>query len=643
MKARISILVALSLALAANAPCQGAQDKSTEFNPKLSQYAKTLGGVGSASYDEADVAEKRTFTSAISVNLSAKSVKSGNGASLKLNTEGVKVRDGVIISLTEYGISVNAETSDLISYELSGKLEGTLSLDSDADYQLYLNGVTIQAKDGPALKLRSTKRAFITLASGSVNIMSDAAERAEDLDMKAALYAKGRVILSGKGSLVINAAYKHGLSSSDLVRVRSGTVSINVSARDGIRTDNGFIMDDGQLTIVGTGTTVDDESKGIKVDGTEKSPGLGYVVINGGQIVIDTIGKAISAGWDIDEDADTADTADDPHPDLIVNNGVILITTTGTPYERTDAAGNAVSCSPEGLEAKSDLIINGGYIDIKSTDDCLNAGKSIVINDGLISAVSSTNDAIDSNGSLTIAGGLIVAVGGRGMEGPFDCDTNSFAVTGGIFVGVGGTTSQPSVSACEQNVLVAAGAAKGTSLAIKAEDGSIVLGYLFPTSAATLVASSPELQSGVEYSILTGGAASGGDVFNGLSTGLTSYSGGKAVQTFTPASALTRTGGQIFTMGPGGAGDFGGGRRGAFNPRDGGAFEPGDDAGFGPRGDLGQRPDDQAFRQRENMIPPDGWTPPDGFTPPEDWEAPNGQNPPSAWKETQENKTAADE
>ena len=33
----------------------------------------------------------------------------------------------------------------------------------------------------------------------------------------------------------------------------------------------------------GTNTTVDEESKGIKVEGTESSPAKGYIVINGGR------------------------------------------------------------------------------------------------------------------------------------------------------------------------------------------------------------------------------------------------------------------------------------------------------------------------------------------------------------------------
>ena len=47
---------------------------------------------------------------------------------------------------------------------------------------------------------------------------------------------------------------------------------------------------------------------------------------------------AITAAWDIDDDATTAVTSDDPDPYVEINNGVIDITTTGTPYETATAS-----------------------------------------------------------------------------------------------------------------------------------------------------------------------------------------------------------------------------------------------------------------------------------------------------------------
>ncbi|MBR4426512.1 MAG: carbohydrate-binding domain-containing protein, partial [Spirochaetales bacterium] len=114
--------------------------------------------------------------------------------------------------------------------------------------------------------------------------------------------------------------------------------------------------------------------------------------INGGSISIQSVGKAITAGWKLSEDAETEDTSDDPIPNVYINGGYILIITTGTPYEDSDDE----SLSPEGIEAKNELYINGGYIELHTTDDCLNAGKAVIINGGYVYAIASDNDSIDS-------------------------------------------------------------------------------------------------------------------------------------------------------------------------------------------------------------------------------------------------------
>ena len=206
-------------------------------------------------------------------------------------------------------------------------------------------------------------------------------------------------------------------------------------------------------------------------------------MINGGYIDITSVAKGITAGWDIDEDAETSSTSDDPSPYVEINNGVITITTTGTPYEYV-SAGTTVSCSPEGIEGKSDLTINSGYLTINTTDDALNAGEAIVINGGYIYCVSSDNDAIDANGTLTIAGGVIVAIGASVPEGAFDCDQNTFAIKGGTFVGIGGALSTPTASACSQNAVILGSVTKGLTLALQADD-TVPFAFTIPQSYET--------------------------------------------------------------------------------------------------------------------------------------------------------------
>lgn len=517
-----------------------------------STYADSV-AVTASTYKTADVVNNTTFSYIIDIDFTANTAKlSTASTALAITTDGVTPltvgSTNVIIARTTNGITVTSTVDAAIRYNLSGTLSGTFIVSSSSEsshpYQLYLNGVTINATAGPAFDLESTQKVFVVAASGTINTLKDSSTRT--ITKKAALYGLGPIIFSGDGTLSVTGSYKHGIFSDDYIRVRGTTLNVAVSAKDAVRSVNGFIFDDGTFTINATGTTVDDESKGIKVEGVEDTgAGKGYIVINGGYITITSVGKAITAGWDIDEDAETTDTSDDPDPYVIVNNGVIKITTTGTPYEYTTANGT-VSCSPEGIEAKSNLTINNGYITISTTDDALNAGESITLNGGYLYLASSDNDAIDSNGTLTITGGVIVAIGAEAPEGSFDCDVNTFAITGGTFVGIGGTITQPTTSAVTQNVVVLGSLTSGNTMAIKASDGTVVFAFTIPQSFATMVLSSPDIATGTKYTVYTDGTVSADNVFNGLYLGSLNYSSGTAGSSFTVSSKITKIGGVYF-------------------------------------------------------------------------------------------------
>jgi len=509
-----------------------------------SRYAVSVAETA-GTYDSEDILDNITFGYVVDIDftentagLSTVAAKTITSAGVTLLTAGA---GSITVAATEYGVSVTSNVDAKIRYNLTGELDGTLSVSSAGDYQLCLDGVTIIGNAGPAMDLESSQKAFIVTASGTINVLRDSAAR--DMTMKAALYGKGPMVFSGGGTLMVTGSYKHGIFSKDYIRVRSGELDVAVSAKDAVRSVNGFIFDDGDLTISATGTVTDDESKGIKVEGSEGSGGAGkgFIVVNGGYIDIVSVDKAITAGWDIDDDAETADTADDPSPYVEINNGVISITTTGTPYEYT-SGGTTVSCSPEGIEGKSDLTINSGYLTVNTTDDALNAGDSITINGGCLYCKSSTNDAIDSNGSLTIAGGVIVAIGASVPESAFDCDQNTFAITGGTLVGIGGAYSSPTAAACDQNVVILGSGTKGATIGIKAADGTVAFAFTIPQSYATMVLSSPNIGTGTGYTTYTGGAATGDETFYGLYLGDLSYSNGTAGNSFTVSSRVTHVG-----------------------------------------------------------------------------------------------------
>ena len=135
-----------------------------------------------------------------------------------------------------------------------------------------------------------------------------------------------------------------------------------------------------------------------------------------------------------------------------------------------------------------------------------------------------------------------MAIGASVPEGAFDCDRNTFAITGGTLVGIGGDYSTPTAAACDQNVLILGSGTKGSTIGVKAADGTVAFAFTIPQSYATMVLSSPDIETGTRYTTYTGGTASGDETFYGLYLGSLSYSLGAAGSSFTVSSSVTSIG-----------------------------------------------------------------------------------------------------
>ena len=395
-----------------------------------------------------------------------------------------------------------------IEIALSGELYGTLIVKSDnADYTLVLNGAFICADTLPAIQLKSSTTATIYLAENSANSIEDSPNNTK----KGAITSSGSIIFDGaEGSTLDITVYKkHGIKTDGGVTINGGDIMIlgdEDAEGNMISADLFFVMNGGNLTIFADGNVHASESKGIKVNGVEGTgTGLGYVEINGGSISIQSVGKAITAGWKLSEDAETEDTSDDPIPNVYINGGYILIITTGTPYEYSDDE----SLSPEGIEAKNELYINGGYIELHTTDDCLNAGKAVIINGGYVYAIASDNDSIDSNGTIAINGGTVICMSSS-KEQAFDCDNDSnFTYTGGIYVGAGNGNNMPKGTGTT-GYSIAYGYSTfyaGDQIAILDPNGYVITGFVVPyevDSLTSIVFGTDAFTKGTTYTIAIG-------------------------------------------------------------------------------------------------------------------------------------------
>ncbi|MCQ2411608.1 MAG: carbohydrate-binding domain-containing protein [Sphaerochaetaceae bacterium] len=481
-------------------------------------------------------------------------------ASVDLTT-GESSSDSVSATFNKDGnLEVTYKGTSPISIGLTGSLDGTLIVKSDdSDYTLVLNNVTIKASTLPAMQLKSTTTATILLAEGSSNYVSDSADNSK----KGAITSSGNIIIDGLGNLTLEVYKKHGIKTDGALIINGGNTYIHGDeAAEGnmVSADLYFTMNDGYLCINAEGNVHATESKGIKVNGVEGvGTGLGYVEINGGTLDITSVGKAITAGWKIDEDATTETTEDNPIPNVYINGGDINIKTTGIPYEYSEEE----SLSPEGIEAKDTLYINGGTIHAYTSDDTLNAGKAIVINGGYVFAIATDNDSIDSNGTIAINGGTVITMSSS-REQAFDCDNDTrFTYTGGTIVGAGNGNNMPKSADTTAHSIAYGNKTfyAGDQIAVLDSEGNVITGFVVPyevPSLTSIVFGSEDFVEGQSYTIALGAF----EVLpsDGLVPAGTSFVLREEVVTMDMNDIAVSEG--YIGMNIGGAGNFGGGAMG---------------------------------------------------------------------------------
>lgn len=104
-------------------------------------------------------------------------------------------------------------------------------------------------------------------------------------------------------------------------------------------------------------------------------------------------------------------------------------------------------------------------------------------------------------------------------------------------------TSTPTA---KQNTFVLGTVSSGSTLSIKAADGTTVFTYAVPQTSATVVLSSPNIKTGTTYTVYTGGTVTATNVFKGLYLNSLGHTGGTAGSSFTVTSTITKLGGMYF-------------------------------------------------------------------------------------------------
>ena len=286
-------------------------------------------------------------------------------------------------------------------YKLSGSLNGgNITINTNGNVKLILDGVNIKSNNGPAIMVENAKNVVIYLNESSENYLENSSSFSGlDEDVDGVIYSKDDLIFEGDGTLSVKSNYKDGIVGKDDVRIVSGNFNI-VSEDDGIRGKDSVYIIDGNFNIT---------SKGDAIKSTNTTDSAkGFIFIQNGKFEIDATLDGIQA-----------------ETSMLIENGEFNITT-GDGY--TNQSGkdtwgmwgsnnSSDSESAKAIKAGVNLVIKGGEFVISSSDDSIHSNGSVGISGGNFD-ISSGDDGIHADEKIVIDGGNInVRESYEGIEG----------------------------------------------------------------------------------------------------------------------------------------------------------------------------------------------------------------------------------
>ena len=290
---------------------------------------------------------------------------------------------------------------------------------------LFLNGVSLKSSDAP-IYVQNAEKAELHLVKGTTNSLEDGSTRPQThtynnkVDTaKAAIYAKDDLSIKGSGSLTVKGNYNNGIHTSNDLKIKKSTGTLNVTAK------NCGLKGKASLTINGGNITVNASGDGIKSDeddATKLAEGKGFVMIAGGTITITSAFDGISASNTVQ--FTKGETTDEPTVKITAGGGQTCLgnsTSSQSGRGGWGMMGGGNSCSPDssmkGIKADSNIVIEAGKIDVNSHDDGIHSDGNITVSGGFAS-VKTDDDGLHSEKALTIKGGTVeVTMAYEGMEG----------------------------------------------------------------------------------------------------------------------------------------------------------------------------------------------------------------------------------
>ena len=399
--------------------------------------------------------------------------------------------DGVAVTIDGHNVTVNHGSTEGVCYVVTGTTtDGSLIVKGDASFELNLSNANITSATTTALDLESKGNAYLVV-SGTNKLTDGATE-----DHKGTLYSKGKLLISGDGSLDVYGTYKNGIhgksnividkgvnlyvkstenngiKAGDNMFINGGIINVEVSADGGkaINGDADITINGGRTTVIATGNGTWEVDETLTYGGdTKAAAGIGsdgIFYMNGGELYAKATG---SGGKGVKADLEG-----------YITGGKIRIITEGGLYysngstESHNYTGNtdnlpaAYTSSPKGMKIGTKeedgtttttygvLQISGGDIMIRTSGnnaEGIESKGTFDVNGGTV-MVYAHDDALNSTGDMTFTGGTVVAVGTN--NDAIDANGN-MNIKGGTIIACGANGAEAGIDINEQKKLYITG------------------------------------------------------------------------------------------------------------------------------------------------------------------------------------------
>ncbi len=254
-----------------------------------------------------------------------------------------------------------------------------VNADSDADITINLMGVDISNTDSCCIYVISADKVVLNLNDGTSNVISDGKTYVYD----DATEEEPNAAIFSKDDLVIEGNGKLTIN---------GNFNNGIASKDDLRIKGGTVV----VTAVNNGlkgkdaielsdanVTVNSGGDALKADNTEA--GMGGIYIESG-----TYNLTAS------EDGMQAES------EIIINGGTFTIKT----GNGSNSSGASSDVSMKGIKATGNILINDGTFNINSQDDSIHANTNVTIAGGTFT-MASADDGMHADTDLTISGGNI--------------------------------------------------------------------------------------------------------------------------------------------------------------------------------------------------------------------------------------------